>query len=150
MKPKRKSAPSAPLPEEHVVAVYEGQWFIAVVCNNQDGVAKGHTKLSYMKITGMNQFIWEKEDIWDTDNDDILMRNILPVPINSRGHFGLKKDDYKKIMKKMTNDMFEVVLYSFSSLSIIFLLLVLVVNSKIVIFLVNGFLLRTKSCKGKF
>ena len=42
----------------HVVAVYEGEWFIAEVCIDQRQVASGYTRLMYMSIKGNNCFAW--------------------------------------------------------------------------------------------
>jgi hypothetical protein len=41
-----------------VVALYEGDWFLCVVMADQEGVASGYTKLSYMAIKGKNVFSW--------------------------------------------------------------------------------------------
>ena len=42
----------------HVVAVYEGEWFIAEVCIDQRQVASGYTRLMYMSIKGNKCFAW--------------------------------------------------------------------------------------------
>ncbi len=31
----------------YVVAIYEGEWFLAEICKDQSNVAKGYTQLSY-------------------------------------------------------------------------------------------------------
>jgi hypothetical protein len=81
-----------------VVAVYEGQWFLAEVTGDQVGVAVGYTNLSYMTIKGSNSFIWgSKPDIMLTLNEDIILEDIEMIPINNRGHFGLKKEDLKRV-----------------------------------------------------
>jgi hypothetical protein len=47
-----------------VVAVYEGQWFLADICKDQTNVDPGYTRLNYMTIKGKNSFTWGlKEDI---------------------------------------------------------------------------------------
>ena len=94
--------------------MYEGQWFLAIVSKNQVNVTEGYTKLEYMKIKGMNMFVWDKDDVLDTRNQDIIMTNVQPIPMNNRGYLGLNKADYAKIIKKMTSKSFMVVLYSFS------------------------------------
>jgi hypothetical protein len=81
-----------------VVAVYEGQWFLADVLENQAGVGDGYCRLSYMSIKGTNSFAWgSKPDIMPTLNEDIILKDIEMIPVNSRGHFGLKKDDLKRV-----------------------------------------------------
>ena len=57
----------------HVVAQCEGEWFLGEKCKNQSGVAKGYTRISFMKIKGSNLFAWDNEDLLDTLNEDILM-----------------------------------------------------------------------------
>ncbi len=47
-----------------VVAVYEGQWFLADICKDQTIVDPGYTRLNYMTIKGKNSFTRGlKEDI---------------------------------------------------------------------------------------
>lgn len=108
---KQKHLASAPAT---LKSVYEGQWFLAIVSKNQVNVTEGYTKLEYMKIKGMNMFVWDKDDVLDTRNQDIIMTNVQPIPMNNRGYLGLNKADYAKIIKKMTSKSFMVVLYSFS------------------------------------
>ena len=86
-----------------VVAVYEGQWFIAEVSSNQKDVSSGHKRLSYMGIKGMNTFAWEKEDIFDTPEEDILFSIKNTIIKNSRGYIGLNKEDLTKVEKHMKN-----------------------------------------------
>ena len=57
----------------HVVAQCEGEWFLGEKCKNQSGVAKGYTRISFMKIKGSYLFAWDNEDLLDTLNEDILM-----------------------------------------------------------------------------
>ncbi len=49
-----QGAEAGDLPEicagSYVVAVYEGQWFLAEVCRDQSQVKDGYTKLEYMAI----------------------------------------------------------------------------------------------------
>jgi hypothetical protein len=79
-----------------VVAAYEGQWFLAEVTESQADVAKGYTRLSYMVIKGANSFAWgSKPDVMDTLNEDIVLDHAEIVPVNSRGHLGLKQADLK-------------------------------------------------------
>ena len=97
----------------NVVAVFEGQWFIAAVVDDQEGVQSGYTKLSYMTIKGPNSFAWsDRADVMITLNEDIILSDVevLPVPGNSRGHMCLNKNDFKR----MTNWM--VVVYKFLNL----------------------------------
>jgi len=80
-----------------VVALYEGEWFPAKICENQKNVAKGYQKLSYMAIKGLNSFSWPaKEDIVETLRADIILRDIEVVPVNNR-HLGLSVADLKKV-----------------------------------------------------
>jgi hypothetical protein len=86
----------------YVVAAYEGQWFIAEILRDQKGVAKGYTRLSYMLIKGNNSFSWgDKPDIHVALNEDILLESVVPEPVNSRGHLGLKKKDLKTVVSRM-------------------------------------------------
>jgi hypothetical protein len=86
----------------YVVAVYEGQWFAAEVSKNQSGVAKGYTRLSYLVIKGSNSFTWgPRADLHVTLDEDILLRNVVLEPVNSRGHLGLKKSDLKIVLARM-------------------------------------------------
>ena len=80
-----------------VVAVYEGQWFLAEVSKDQTGVKAGYTKLSYMVIKGSNRFAWGNPDLHTTLNSDILMSDVVPEPVNSRGIFALNKNDLKLV-----------------------------------------------------
>ena len=54
-----------------------------------------------MKIKGFNLFAWDKEDLLDTLNEDILMKPVNPIPKNNRGHLGLNDKDLKKALKLM-------------------------------------------------
>jgi hypothetical protein len=84
-----------------VVAVYEGEWFIAEVVEDQSSVPGGYVKLSYMVIKGSNSFIWpSKPDVMMTLEEDILMEATVQ-PVNSRGHLGLSKNDYEKVISLM-------------------------------------------------
>ncbi len=86
----------------YVVAIYEGQWFLAEICKDQSNVAKGYTRLSYMTIKGTNSFVWgEKEDIHVALDEDIIIEPVLPEPLNNRGHMGLKKKDHDKVLYMM-------------------------------------------------
>jgi len=85
----------------HVVAVYEGQWFITEVCRDQSGVSRGYTRLSYMVIRGKNTFAWGPKDYLITRDEDILLTHVVPQPLNSRGHVGLTKDDLRSVLDRM-------------------------------------------------
>ena len=100
---KQKSSPSPAFqPGSHVVAEYEGEYFLCEVTQNQEDVAKGYTRLSYTTIKGKNSFAWgEKPDLMITLNEDILVKDVIPQPINSRGHFGLENKDLIAVLKKM-------------------------------------------------
>ena len=81
---------------------YEGERFLAEICKDLSDVEKGYTRLSYMKIKGNNSFIWgEKEDIWESPDEFILIEPVLPEPLNNRGHMGPKKKDYEKVLSLM-------------------------------------------------
>ena len=86
-----------------VVAVYEGQWFLAEVTGSQKDVPSLHKRLSYMCIKGMNTFTWGKEDIFNTPEEDILFSVDKTDVINSRGYIGLTKTDLVKVKKMMQN-----------------------------------------------
>jgi hypothetical protein len=95
-------APGTSRMGSYVVAAYEGQWFIAEVSRDQEGVAKGYTRLSYMLIKGKNSFSWgDKPDIHVALNEDILLEHVMPEPVNNRGHLGLKKTDLQIILSRM-------------------------------------------------
>ena len=86
----------------HVVAEYEGQWFLTEVCRDQSGVPRGYTRLSYMVIKGKNSFGWgAKADVVTTLDEDILLTHVVPEPVNSRGHLGLKKSDLQTVLARM-------------------------------------------------
>lgn len=85
-----------------VAALYEGEWFIAEVCMNQDRVPVDYVRLSYMAIKGVNSFSWpDKKDLVITYKDDVLLEDVLVEPVNSRGNVGLKKIDHDKILSLM-------------------------------------------------
>ncbi len=80
-----------------VVAIYEGQWFLADVVESQEKGGHGYTRLSYAAIKGTNCFTWtDKPDIMVTLNEDILSE-VNVVPLNNRGDVGLTKQDFKKV-----------------------------------------------------
>ncbi len=55
-----------------------------------------------MTIKGNNSFGWgEKEDIHDALNEDIIVEPVLPEPLNTRGHLGLKKKDHDRVLYLM-------------------------------------------------
>ncbi len=85
--------PTIKIPGTMVVTVYEGEWFIAEVMEDQDrGVPGGYTRLKFMANKGNSVFAWpNKEDKVITYIEDILLENIHPIPLNSCGHFGLTK-----------------------------------------------------------
>jgi hypothetical protein len=67
-----------------VVAIYEGEWFLAEICKDQSNVDKGYP---YMTIKGNNSFVWgEKEDIpvHVALNEDIIVEPVVPEPLNKR------------------------------------------------------------------
>ncbi len=52
-----------------------------------------------MTIKGNNSFVWgEKEDIHVALNEDIIFEPVLPEPLNTRGHLGLKKKDHDRVL----------------------------------------------------
>ncbi len=93
--------PTTKIPGTMVVAVYEGEWFIAEVMEVEDqerGVPGGYTRLKFMAIKDNNVFAWpNKEDRVITYNEDILLENIHPIPLNSRGPFGRNEKDLKRV-----------------------------------------------------
>jgi hypothetical protein len=84
----------------YVVAVYDGNWFIAQVEGEEpENECEGFTLLKYMDRRGNNQFVWgEAKDQLKTINSDILLRVEPPIPITSR-YWGLPKDIVKKVEK---------------------------------------------------
>jgi hypothetical protein len=97
-----------------VVAVYEGEYFLCEVTQNQEDVAKGYTRLSYttIKVKTAFSFAWgEKPDVMITLNENI------PQPINSSGHFRLDNSNLIGVWKKMA-------MVYFSSLFNLFVLIV--------------------------
>jgi hypothetical protein len=81
-----------------VVAIYEGQWFLADVAESQEKVGHGYTRLSYAAIKGTNCFAWTaKPDIMVALNDDIILSEVNVVPLYNRDHVGLTKQDFKKV-----------------------------------------------------
>jgi len=89
-------------PGDLVVAIYEGEWFLCEVCQDQVDAPKGYTRLSYTSIKGKNSFAWNvKNDILMTANDDIIMNKVSPVPINNRGYLGLKAPDLLAVTARM-------------------------------------------------
>jgi len=87
-----------PVPSTSVVAIYEGQWFLADVAESQEKVGHGYTRLSYAAIKGNNCFAWAaKPDIMVTLNEDIIHTEVIMVLLNNRGHCGLTKQDLKKV-----------------------------------------------------
>ena len=48
-----------------------------------------------------NLFIWAKPDILDTVNEDILLKNVSPIPVTNRGHLGLTDKDLKIVLSQM-------------------------------------------------
>jgi hypothetical protein len=86
----------------YVVAVYEGQRFLADTCKDQTNVDPGYTCLNYMTIKGKNSFTWGlKEDIHVALDEDILTEPVLPEPVNSRGNMELRKKDLGKVLLMM-------------------------------------------------
>ena len=68
-----------------------------------------------MILKGKNQFMWSNKDICDIINEDIIMKNVHPVPVNTRGFLGLSKNDLKTVQTKMV--VFLLIFFSlFSSL----------------------------------
>ena len=88
-------------PGSHVVAVYEGEWFIAEVCIDQRKVAPGYTRLMYMSIKGNNCFPWGPPDLHITLDEDLILNDIVPELVTSCGHIGLKKSDQKHVVTLM-------------------------------------------------
>jgi len=85
-----------------VVAVYEDEWFIAEILQNQDHMPRGYKRLSYAAIKGNNVFCWPtRKDLVTTFHEDILLSDVTVEPKNSRGHFGLKQKDLKLVKAKM-------------------------------------------------
>ncbi len=85
-----------------VVAIYEGQWFLCEVVEDQSKVADGYTRLSYMAIKGRNVFGWgKKADLVDTFEEDIILDKVEPMPANNRGHLQLCTNDHLSVLSRM-------------------------------------------------
>jgi hypothetical protein len=70
----------------YVVAVYEGQWFLAEVSRDQSQVKRGYTKLEYLVIKGTNTFSHpSKPDLHITLDEGIIIKNVSLELVNSRG-----------------------------------------------------------------
>jgi hypothetical protein len=96
------AGPSSSRMGSYVVAAYEGEWYLAEVSRDQNNVARGYTRLSYMVIKGKNSFSWgDKPDLHVALNEDILLEAVSPEPVNSRGHLGLKKKDLQLVFSLM-------------------------------------------------
>ena len=87
-----------------VVADYEGDALVAEIIKNQDHVPKDFLRLSYTTHRGKNEniFSWpDRKDLYITAREDIILENVKVVPLNSRGHFCLTKDDFKRVTELM-------------------------------------------------
>jgi hypothetical protein len=90
------------IPGSFVVAIYEEEWYIAEVCKDQSNTVSGYVTLSYMSKKGTNSFLWpSKVDLHPTLVEDIILEPVAVEPINSRGHLGLKKKDFSKLISLM-------------------------------------------------
>ena len=88
---------------EYVVAVYDDQWYIAIVeGEDPDEEEEGFTLLKYMDRKGDNKFVWGKDDLLKTKDTDIISKVSAPIKVSSR-FLGLSKDDFHKIVKIMVN-----------------------------------------------
>jgi hypothetical protein len=96
-----------------VVAMYEGEWFLATIHSDQSDMPAGYTRPKYMSIKGSNSFVWAKDDLHVTLNEDILIEPVEPVPVNSCGHLGLPEKDYEKVLLLMVVGFFSQFLGSF-------------------------------------
>ncbi len=77
-------------------------WFLAEVSRDQKNVARRYTRLSYMTIKGNNCFSWgPKPDLHVALDEDILLEAVVPEPVTSRGHLGLKKTDLQLVLSLM-------------------------------------------------
>jgi hypothetical protein len=87
------------IPGSFVVAIYEEEWYIAKVCKDQSNTVSGCVTLSYMSKKGTNSFLWlSKADLHPTLVEDIILEPVAIEPVNSRGHLGLKKKDFSKLI----------------------------------------------------
>ena len=72
------------------MARYEGEWYPAKICQDQNNVEVETIRLSYMAIRGINVFQWpNKEDFFDTPKEDILIDLSELIPVNNRGFFSI-------------------------------------------------------------
>jgi hypothetical protein len=104
----------------YVVAIYEEQWFLAEVVKDQSNVKKGYMRLAYMVIKGKNSFSPPcKPDLHITLEEDIILKDVLPEPVNSRGCLGLTKKDFDKVLSLMVVFIYSKAYYLFFFLSIL-------------------------------
>ena len=105
-----------------VVAKYDKEWFIAQVENSQVNVPSGYTRLRYMSKKGYNRFVWEKPDILDTLDLDILLTIPDPIPVASR-FMGLNESTAKQADRLLVVHVVSLFFtFKISSLKIYFLL----------------------------
>ena len=84
------------------MARYEGEWYPAQICQDQNNTELETIRLSFMAIRGMNVFQWpDKEDIFDTPNEDILINLSDLIPVNNRGFFSINHRDLKIVNAAM-------------------------------------------------
>jgi hypothetical protein len=78
------------------------------VCKEQDDVAAGYTRLNYLVLRGNNIYCWgNSPDICITLDEDIILENVQPELLNSRGHLGLSKADLKSVTSWMVGVYFK-------------------------------------------
>ena len=82
-------------------AVYEEEWFLAEIAQDQVNVPENHSRLSFMKIKGRNTFAWDKPDIFEAPFEDIILKVTDTELKNSRGHIGLNKQDLEFVESTM-------------------------------------------------
>lgn len=83
-----------------VVAMYEGTWYVGQVeGEDPDEEAEGFTLIQYMERKGDNRFVWSKKDLLKTLNTDILLQTEPPIPVSTRGFFGLPSDTLRNVEK---------------------------------------------------
>ena len=63
--------------------------------NSQESVPSGYTRLRYMSKKDYNRSVWEKPDILDTLDLDILLTIPYPIPVASR-FMGLNENTAKQ------------------------------------------------------
>ncbi len=96
--------------------MYDGSWYVGQVeGEDPDEETQGFTLIQYMERKGDNKFVWSKKDMLKTLNTDILLKTEPPIPVSSRGFWGLPQQTLK-IVEKLVKEWSILILRTFESL----------------------------------